>query len=59
MSRKANFNDQPKPKKVGTSLRTHAGAARDYFTNVKYEGPGKDTALSNRPGRGASGESSN
>ena len=59
MSRKANFNDQPKPKKVGTSLRTHAGAARDHFTGQLYKGPGEDTALSNRPGRGASGESSN
>jgi len=59
MSRNANFNDQPKPKKVGISLRTHAGAARDYFTGKRYKGPGDDTAMANRPGRGASGESSN
>ena len=59
MSRKADFFDQPKPKKVSISLRTHASKARDFFTGQLYEGPGDNTALTARPGRGASGESSN
>ena len=59
MSRTKIFFDQPKPKRVPHTIRTHAHALSQLYGNeTPYEGPG-DNALTKRPGRGASGESSN
>jgi hypothetical protein len=48
MSRKANFNDQPKAKKVPLrTIRTHAHELSDLLSNRPYEGPG-DNAITNQ-----------
>jgi hypothetical protein len=59
MARNANFVRPEEHSRQAPSLRYGAQDAKNYLTNQKYErDPNKETFVA-RPGRGASGESSN
>jgi hypothetical protein len=58
MSRSEIFEDRRIVNKMPKNLRYGAREAADYLTGRDPEDLKPDYAISNRPGRGASGESS-
>jgi hypothetical protein len=60
MARVASFSPEPEKFDKYKSLRTHAREAAEYLTGLPYKQP-KNPKFDGytKPGRGASGESSN
>jgi hypothetical protein len=60
MPRVASFSPEPDKFNQYKSLRHNAREAAEYLTGLPYEQPkAPDYGLYKKPGRGASGESSN
>ena len=59
MSRKANFMDRPKEPTKHLTLRDGARQAAEYLTGLPFLKPVIPGRPLKKPGRGASGESSN
>lgn len=60
MSRTASFSPEPEKFDKYKSLRTHAREAAEYLTGLPYKQPENPKFNGyTKPGRGASGESSN
>jgi hypothetical protein len=59
MARNSYFYGQPKAQRQAPNLRNGAGSFRTWSLGLRYQkDPNKETFVA-RPGRGASGESSN
>jgi hypothetical protein len=60
MTRVSSFSPEPEKFNGYKSLRHNAREAAEYLTGLPYEQPkAPDYGLYKKPGRGASGESSN
>ena len=59
MSRSEIFHSRPKLKRLPKNLRHNAREAAEFLTGLKPDEADDSHAIVGRPGRGASGESSN